>query len=259
MRGHRTGCLLVVIILLGASALPMIGLAATDTTDRSSAAAAPAQLGGNATPATDGQAGVSPGEHFAGVLGVQEAELNGTIESRTLGISIANATSNASKATVVRARLARIEHRLDALHAQRRALEAAYENGSITTGQYRARTAILVAQTRSVRDLANESETVALALPPTTREAHGINVTAIRTLRNNASTLTGHEVAEIARSIAGDNAGRSIPRGPPIDRDVGPPDRSPRGTPGPPDVPRTPPVDPGNTTPDRDILTRTPE
>ena len=181
------------------------------------------------TPAED-QA-VQPGEQLSGVVGVQEAEIDGEVEERTFGVQVARADSNASKARVVGEQADDVEARLAELEQRRAELREARDNGSISEGRYRAETAEVAARTATLGRLANDSEAVAEGLPEDVLAAQGVNVTAIRTLQDRAANLSGGEVAAVARSIAGDDVGRSA------GADRGAPD----------DVPGAP-DDPGNET-----------
>jgi hypothetical protein len=157
---------------------------------------------------------------LSGIVGVGEAELSGEVESRAFGIRVAQAASNDSKAGVLKDQLNRTGQRLEEIEAQRAELKNASENGSISQGEYRARLAKLHAESQTVKKLANQTNKTAGDLPNETLEANGVNTTAIRTLSDRAKNLSGPEVAEIARGIAGNDVGRS----------AGPPDRT--GGPG---------------------------
>mgnify|MGYP003851738053 CR=1 FL=1 len=175
-----------------------------------------AALGGGAPaqqPATNDTAAngsLAPGERFAGVVGVQQADVEGEIEARAFGQRVAAAASNRSAAGVVAGEVDDLEARLDELDAEVVALERAHENGTVSEGQYRARLAKLHAKQRAVERRLNQTSAVARGLPAEALEANGVNVTAIRTLRSRAGNLTGPEVAAIARTIAGKNAGKGV-------------------------------------------------
>jgi hypothetical protein len=151
---------------------------------------------------------VAPGAQLAGVVGVQEAELDGEVQSRTFGIRIARANSEDAKASVVADQVNDSEARLAELQQRKRALDAARENGSMSEGEYRARAAQLHAETRTVQRLANETNETASRLPAGALEQKGINAMAIKTLSQRASELGGPETAAIARDIAGPDVGR---------------------------------------------------
>jgi len=173
-----------------------------------------------ATNDTAANESLAPGERFAGVVGVQQAEVAGEIEARAFGQRVAAAASNRSAAGVVAGEVEGLERRLSELDAEVAALERAHENGTVSEGRYRARLAKLHAHERAIERRLNRTAAVADRLPAAALEAKGVNVTAIRTLRSRASQLTGPEVAAIARTIAGKGAGEGI-GGPPTD--AGPP------------------------------------
>jgi hypothetical protein len=150
---------------------------------------------------------VEPGAQLSGVVGVQEAELNGDVEERAYGIRIAQANSSDAKAAVVAEQLNRSEQRVAELEERRAELEAARDNGSISNGQYRAQVAQLHAESQTVQRVNNQTNETASELPAETLEANGVNVTAIRTLSERASELSGPETASVARSIAGASVG----------------------------------------------------
>lgn len=160
----------------------------------------------------------APGEQLAAVVSVQRAEVDGEVAARAFDQRLARAETNGSRAGVVADEIDRIRQRLDELAAEQRELRAAHENGSLDRGEYRAELAQLRAEQRSLERRANRTEATARALPAAALEAKGVNATAIQQLRANAANLTGPEVAEIARSVAGNNAGAGLgpsERGPP--------------------------------------------
>lgn len=229
----RTAALIATVMLL---AVPVLGTVSTGAIGTDPVATTPSSVDGETTQlisqaANDPNASaVPPGAQFAGVLGVQQAELSGEIEERTYGQRVAAAASNRSKAAVVANQSELLQQRLDSLQEQRESLRAARRNGSIDQGTFAARMVTLNARSETLQRLANRTATTAQGLPAEALAAKGVNVTAIRTLQSEARTLTGPEVAAIARSIAGPNVGKPIGRpasaGPPGDgpRDAGPPD-----------------------------------
>jgi hypothetical protein len=200
--------------------------------------AAMAHAGSNAQPALDQQDGnetvtngttnasanatadeVAPGERLAGVLGVQAAEVEGDLRTRAFDVAFERADDNASKAEVVAREAADTSERLAELREQREALEEARRNGSMSEGEYRARTAVLATKAETVRNLADRSASASEGLPEETLRANGVNVSAIRALSADAADMSGGETAAIARSIAGGPDG-SVP-----DRAGGPGER----------------------------------
>jgi hypothetical protein len=177
------------------------------------AAPAAAMAGGSAdAPAQDNESNdsVAPGERLAGVVGVQDSEVDGEMEERTFDVRVRGAGSDNARAGVVADQINDTDARLEELEERRSELEEARENGSITEGEYRAQMAQVAAETRTVERMANASENASQGLPAETLEANGVNADAIQSLRDRAGNLSSPEVAEIARSIAGDNAGASM-------------------------------------------------
>jgi hypothetical protein len=170
------------------------------------AAALPAQ-----TPTSNGTD--APGERFAGVVGVQGAEVDGAVEDREFGAALAAVEDNASKARVVADRVSTLRERLADLRERRADLRTAVDNGTLTHGQYRSRIATVAAEVGTVTSQLNRSEAAAVALPETARREAGLNLTAVRDLRRSASDLRGGEVSRIARSVAGPGVGKGMPAG----------------------------------------------
>lgn len=156
-----------------------------------------------------------PGERLAGVIGFQEAEFTGEVETRTFEIKVNKASTPNATAGVIHAELDSIADRLEVLEARKQALDAARANGSISEGQYRAQMAKLAAQTATLHRLADASSTHANGLPESVLRANDINVTAIEELKQNASELTGPEVAAMAKTIARPDSSVGSMHGPP--------------------------------------------
>ena len=203
---QRSTLVLAGLLVAAIAAVPIAGMAATGDTV--------AQTNNSTTNETN--ASVAPGEQLAGVVNVQKTELEGEVDERAYGIQVANAATNDSKAEIVKNRLDSVEQRLSELEAEKQELDEARANGSISEGRYRAEVAELSAKTQSANRLATQSENVSKGLPADVRKANGINVSAIQMMQERAGNLSGPEVAEIARHIAGPNVG-----GPPGDRGPG--------------------------------------
>lgn len=194
---NRTLALLVALIV----AVGMVGMAV------------PMAVADEADDANDA-AEVEPGEQLAGVLGVQDAELEGELDDRTFGIQVANAATEDEAADVVADRLDDVEADLEDLEDRHADLEDAREAGEISEGQYQAETAEIAAEKGNLERAANDSGAVAAELPEDVLAEHGIDVEAIETLQTEASELGGEQVSEIAQSIAGDHVGQSMAEDP---------------------------------------------
>ncbi len=204
---QRSILVLAALLVAAVAAVPVAGMAATSDV--------PAQVNNSSENTTDANA-TAPGEQLAGVVDVQEAELKGEVDERAYGIKIAKAATNDSKADVVKTQLDDIGQRLNELDERKANLTEARDNGTISEGRYRAEMSRVAAETETAKRLANQSENVSQGLPADVLNAKGINTTAVQTLQDRANNLTGPEVAEIARGIAGSNVG-----GPPADRGPG--------------------------------------
>lgn len=210
---HRSPLLAVALALavvfatpVAAGSLGLSGSAGGSTVDGTSDVVA--QSAENDSTANDS---VPPGAKFAGVVGVQGAEVSGEVEERAFGIRIAAANSDDAKAAILAGQTGELEGRLGEIRAEQQNLTDRYENDSISEGQYKARMAKLTAEARTLQRLANTTADTANGLPADVLAANGVDVDAIATLQRNASNLTGPEVAAIAREIAGNDAG-----GPPV-------------------------------------------
>lgn len=157
-----------------------------------------------------GEDATAPGEKLTGVVAVQGSELDGEMRERTFGARVASAESDRAKADVVAEELDDLERRLAELEDRKEEVEQARENGEISGGTYRAEMAEVAAETANAKRMANHTERVASELPADLLAEKGINVEAIQTLKDRAADLSGPEVAEIAKSIAGDSVGTSI-------------------------------------------------
>lgn len=163
---------------------------------------------------------IAPGERLSGVVGVQRAEIDGDVESRSFGIQVAKANTDGAKARVVAQRHRQNEQRLDELERRLDELERARQNGSMSHGEYAARTARTHAELTNVERSLNETADVAEGLPADALEANGVDPESVDTLRERANELSGPEVADLARSIAGPSVDRAPPER------TGAPDRS---------------------------------
>jgi len=201
---------LVGMIPLGAAVADPIGAVATDG------------LAGDADE-TDGEenetgSDLKPGERFSGVVGVQQAELEGDVEDRAFGIRLAEAETDAERAAVLAEQLDRNERRLEAVSDRQNELRDRRAAGEMSEGAYTARTARTGAEVESVKRTTERGAAAADSLPDLVRQERNVGVDRIDALRDRANSLSGPEVAEMAREIGGNRTG--APTGPP--REGGP-------------------------------------
>lgn len=190
---------LVVAVVLGTAVLPTAALPIDgDPAGRSHQP--------NATTA------IAPGEAFAGAVGVQRQELDGEVEARAYGRTLATARSDNGQARIVADRTRTLDRRLDQLRERQQALQRAHDNGSISDGRFHAEMAQVAARLTTVQRLANQSRVTARSLPEPVRAKHSINVTAVDRLRTDARAMAGPAVARLARRIAGPSLNRPLGR-----------------------------------------------
>lgn len=200
---NRTATIIMTLVLVVGSFA--VGPAAatqpsTDVRASTNDAAATAQTNNTSN------ASISPGARLSGVIGVQETEIDGEVESRAFGLKVAKANTDEAKAEVVAEQLNESQERVEELEGRLEELEQARENGSISEGQYAAQAAKAQAELNNVKRMSNETANASEKLPRDVLEANGVNVTAIETLRQRASNMSGPEVAAIAQTIAGPSA-----------------------------------------------------
>lgn len=174
----------------------------------SMAVAAPAAAAGMADVGiqADDEHDVQPGERLSGVVGAQEAEIDGEIESRAHGLAIANAGTNESKADVVAETLEYNGERMADLERHLEELEQRRDAGEMTEGEYHARTAKVAVQLETVERTTDQSARAADDLPAEMLDERGLGADAIDQLRRNASDLRG-DAADVADDIAVDRPG----------------------------------------------------
>ena len=161
----------------------------------------------------------APGAQLAGVVGVQQAEVDSDLDNRTFGLRVANADSDEERATIIAERQNSTRAQLASQSDRLATLREARANGTISNAEYRARVATVAAQAADTERDADQLNRTARRLPDAVRERAKINVSAIEQLRTNARALGGPETAAIARSIGGTTARNPMAggtRGPPM-------------------------------------------
>lgn len=211
---RRLGLLLVAVALVATlAAVPLAGATVFATDDT--------------TPAeTDENDSVTPGEQMMGAVGVQNAELAGTVSERAFGLQVANAETDEERANIISERFVELRGAVAEHEAELEELRDARERGEITEGQFRAGVAKLTAKGVHTERGVAQANASAGGMPTELLAERGINVSAIQELKANASQLTGPETAEIARSIAGNVGGNPFDG----DREPGPPEWAGSGT-----------------------------
>lgn len=197
---RRTTLALATVLVVAAVVAPFGAAAAISSTGSQSGADTDADHA-RASAAEDES--IAPGEHLAGVVGTQHAEIDGEVSERAYGVRIANANSDEARAEIVDEHVAANEQRLEELETRLEALNESREAGEISEGRYRAEVATVTAEMRAIERQLGAAERTAAELPASALADRGIDVESIRTLRDRAGERGGPETAAIAREIAG--------------------------------------------------------
>lgn len=151
----------------------------------------------------------APGERLSGVLGAQQAEIDGEVRERSFGVGLDRAASNeTAKADLVERHLQENEQRLDELEQRVERLHQQREDGEISEGRYRAEMAQIAAERGTSQRMLDHANATAGELPAEMRRERGIDEDRIGALRQRSHELGGPDVAEIARDIAGPHVGQ---------------------------------------------------
>ncbi|MFB6069107.1 MAG: hypothetical protein ABEJ90_04190 [Halobacterium sp.] len=227
-----TALLVAAVVVLGAGVpLATASVGGAPAAGDASSVGSTVDVQDNETATNDTENETPPGASLAAVVNVQGAEVEGDLQTRSFGLRIARANSNASKASVVAEQVTDLQSRLAELRQRKQALIEAKQNGSISQARFRAEMAGLAAEISTLKRLSNRTADVAKGLPVEALEAKGVNATAIVKLREAAGNLSGPQMAAIARSIAGPpgNVTTGGPGGAPGNDGGGPPGNVPAG------------------------------
>lgn len=185
------GFLAALVVLSGA----FVGGIAADTT--------PTQTD---TTQAENETGTSAsfGAEVSSFMQASSAEAEGGVEDGMFGAALKRANDSDERRAIVEARIDELENRQKRLENRRQALD----NASSGVRQVAIAAHVMVGA-KDLQDSINETERAA--------EAVGVDTQRLERLRSNASELSGPEVAEIARGLAGpvENPGKSDDAGPP--------------------------------------------
>ncbi|WP_158056115.1 hypothetical protein [Halorussus halophilus] len=132
---------------------------------------------------------VPPGQQLAGVVGAQEAAVEGELWNRTLSERLANASSAEERAELLAEEVETIEAYVEALESARGNLTESWEDGDISKGEYRTSLSGFVVRARTVEIRANRTTAAVAELPSYLREEEELNVTEVRDLCERAHAL----------------------------------------------------------------------
>ena len=218
---RRTSLFVAVLVAVALVGMVPLGAAVTDdlTGDRTADADEPADEG------NETGSDLAPGERLSGVVGVEQAELEGEVADRAFGLRLADAETDAERAAIIADQLDRNDRRLESVSERRNELRDRRAAGELSEGAYTARTARIGAEIESIKRTTNRSAEATDGIPDHVLQERNVSVDRVDALRDRASSLSGPEVAEMAREIGGNRTG--APMGPPHDgrpgAGIGPP------------------------------------
>jgi hypothetical protein len=173
---------------------------------------APATAGDAATADTPTQPGNnnssnrSMGGSFSTFTQSTAADANAEVEGGMWTAAFNGSGDNATRVQLVEGRTNALEARLDALQEQRQRLQERRDEMSRVA--YRAQLASLTSRLAALGSALNQTEDAAHEV--------GVNTTELDRIRQNASELTGPEIAEMARELGGSGPPEDVPG---LDRD----------------------------------------
>lgn len=118
---------------------------------------------------------LSSGESLSGALTVHRAELEGSVDRRSLAGELAVAEGSDGRAALLAERRIGVERRIETLEDRRTTLRAQRRNGTLSPSAYRVRAAALTAELQQHRKLLASIERESRALPDPVRRAYGID------------------------------------------------------------------------------------
>lgn len=168
------------------------------------------------SPTPTANASESPlGERLTMVMQTNAAQAEGAVENGMWAAAFANASNESAKRALVERRVGQLNGTIAELQADRRALKAAFRNGTINRTTYRARLSAIVGRLSSLGEAIDQTSERGASV--------GVNQSRLDVLRTQARNLSGAEVSRLARNLTG---------GPPGLFEAGPPDQAGERGPG---------------------------
>ena len=141
-----------------------------------------------------------PGGFVSSVVGMEEAEVDGTMTVARFEARFAAAETDAERAAVVGATLNATRDRVATLETRLSTLEARRANGTISRGWFDVETSWLLASTENQDRVLARLERVARRLPPASLRRHDASVARIREVRARTDELLSTERPAIHRT-----------------------------------------------------------
>ncbi|MCU4740840.1 hypothetical protein [Natronoglomus mannanivorans] len=188
--------IIVVLLVVGGLAIAPVASAAfvgglIDTTD-------------GAIESEESSANETTGTDVSTFMQASAADADETVDAEMF-IAAYERGDNETRAEIVDERTAQLETKLERLEAERE--ELAEQDDELNPAARNAKMASLAVRIGSLERAINDTEPRAAAV--------GADTTTLEELRTNASTLSGPEIAEIARNVSGIEPPRGPPEGVP--------------------------------------------
>lgn len=170
-----------------------VGAASPSATDAGAVQTAATQPDGNVT------SDVPLGQSLSSVMQAGSAQAAGTVENGMWEAAYENASNASERRALVEARYGDLNTTVAELKAERAALQEQFHNGEIDRPTYLAKLSAIVGQLAAVGegiDAAGERG-----------EAVGVDQTRLDELRTQARSLSGEEISQLARNLAGGQGG----------------------------------------------------
>lgn len=181
---------LALVLLLVAST---VGVGATAAASGSWSSEAPAALA-----AANASAPPPMGANISMFMQANAAQTEGSVENGMWVAAYARATNASDRRALVERRVGSLNVSLADLEAERRAVQEAFQNGSMDRVTYQARLSTVVGRLAALSAGIDETSQRGRAV--------GVNETRLETLRTQARELGGGEVSRIARNLTGGRA-----------------------------------------------------
>ncbi|QIO23927.1 hypothetical protein [Haloarcula sp. JP-L23] len=190
----------LVLCLVAAAMLGLPAAAAQETTtDTATNETATSDTTTNGTAANDTDDGPGLGTQLTAFLQSSSAATDDTVENGMWQAGFERANEN-KRAQMVTSRTGALEQRLERLRERNESLRERYENGTIPRQAYVAQQSRLAARIDALETAVNDTDEAAAVA--------GVEDSRIERLKENASRLSGPDVAAIVRGNGG---------GPPVD------------------------------------------
>lgn len=182
----RRLALAVVLVVVASS----VGVGAATPAGSTTASA------GTPTTSTAANASASSlGQNISMVMQANAAQAEGAVENGMWAAAFVNASNASTKRALVERRVGQLNGTIAELQTERRALRAAFRNGTIDQATYRARLSTIVGRLAALDEGIDETSERGAAV--------GVNRSRLDQLRTQARNLSGAEVSRIARNLTG--------------------------------------------------------